>query len=286
MKIVILGSNGQLGRELLEEMSRKPRVKVIGFSKKELDVSNYSEVSRMMELINPDVVINTAAFTNVDDCEIYDEKAYEVNAMGPRNLALCSKKLGYSLIQISTDFIFDGNKRIPYVETDTPAPLSVYGKTKLAGEKEIEENCESYFIIRTSWLYGKYGNNFVKTIVKLSNERENLSIVNDQFGTPTYTQDLISFIEKCIHSKAYGIYHFSNEGNCSWNEFSRAIVELIDRKIDIRAIKSIELNRRALRPSYSVLDKTKVKSVFLISIRSWKDALNHFISSEIKKGGK
>ncbi len=282
MKILIMGANGQLGKELERYFNLDETIELVLRDRDTLDIVNYKEVKETILSLKPDVIINAAAYTNVDGCETDYEGAYAVNVIGARNVAKVAHQVGCKLIHISTDFIFDGEKRMPYYEYDATNPLSVYGKTKLGGEWAIRNECSKFFIIRTSWLYGKFGNNFVKTMIKLGLERSELSVVTDQVGCPTYAADLVALIARVINSEAYGVYHFSNSGGCSWNEFAKEIFKQKQMAILVHDTTSAEFVRPATRPAYSVMDTKMTEVEFGVKIRSWQDALAEFINIDLE----
>lgn len=279
MRILVTGSAGQLGRELVETLANCSGCEVFGYDKLTLDVADYLEVEAAINEVMPEVIINTAAYTNVDGCEQDYHGAYSVNVTGAMNIARGAEKVGAKLIHVSTDFVFDGFKDAPYFEYDATNPISVYGKTKLAGEWVVRNECRKHFIIRTSWLYGKYGNNFVKTMIKLGKQNDEISVVTDQIGSPTYVSDFVEAIVKCMHSEHYGTYHFSNAGSCSWNEFAKEIFLQLNLKTIVKDVTSNEYVRRAKRPAYSVMDTTMIQEIFECEIKHWKTALGIFLSS-------
>lgn len=264
---LITGCNGQLGRELT---ARLPNA--IATDADALDITDFDAVKKFVTTNNIDTIINCAAYTAVDRAESDVDLATRVNVTGPENLA----KTGCKLVHISTDYVFDGTSHTPYKTTDTPNPTSVYGKTKLAGERAILQNNGNAIIIRTAWLYSTHGNNFVKTMLRLGAERETINVVCDQIGTPTYAGDLADAIVKIlpqINHETAGIYHYTNMGVCSWYDFATAIMELGGRKCTVNAIPTSEYPTPATRPFYSVLDKTKIIKTFGITIPHWHDAL-------------
>lgn len=278
MKILVTGSKGQLGRELIEKLGENSEFTVYGYDVDELDITDRAVVITIMAKLKPDIIINTAAYTNVDGCETNYKAAYDVNVVGPRNLAKAAHSIGAKLIQISTDFIFDGQKTTPYFEYDATVPLSVYGKTKLAGEHAIIQQTSDFFILRTSWLYGKYGNNFVKTMIRLGKTKDSLSVVTDQIGCPTSATDLVEAIVKIMSTEEYGIYHFSNSGSCSWNQFAKEIFNLMDMPVTVEDTTGEALNRPAQRPAYSVMDTAMIQNAFHIAILPWQASLQTFIT--------
>lgn len=279
-QVLVIGAKGQLGL-CIELLSRDEKLLSFVFlDRKALDITNEKQIRTIFEDNKFDYCINCSAYTGVDKAEEEKELAYQINTLGVAILAKTCKYNDVVLIHISTDFVFDGNSTRPYLEEDVTNPLGVYGKTKLEGEKEIIRNLDRYYIIRTSWLYSCFGNNFLKTILKLSKEKKELSVVNDQIGTPTNAHDLATLILKIIKLKdtKYGIYHFSNLGDTTWFEFAKEIFKQTKTKIDVNPVNSIEFITKAIRPKYSVLDKTKVITTFNISIMDWRESLKTITS--------
>lgn len=275
MKILITGAYGMLGSDLREILKNHELI-ATGF--KELDIANEEKVIEFICKNSPEIVINAAAYTAVDDCETNYDDAYAVNAIGPRNLAIACNKIDIPLIHISTDYVFDGSKNTPLLEDDELGPQSAYGKTKLEGEKFIQENTEKYFILRTAWLYGVHGGNFVQTMLNLAKEHDKITVVNDQIGSPTFSYDLAKGISNLLNSEKYGIYHLTNEGECSWYEFAKDIFEL--SKIDLKLIpvSTEEFPRPAPRPHYSVLSNEKWIKAGFPPMRNYKEALNEYLA--------
>lgn len=279
LNILVTGSNGQLGNELRHVVEEKDKVNNYFFTDvQDLDITNKNDISRFILENDIDIVINCAAYTNVDKAEDDKENADLINHIGPKNLADICRERGGFLIHISTDYVFDGTKNTPYTETDETKPSSVYGETKLNGEKAIINSGCEYVIIRTSWLYSSFGKNFLKTMQKLTAEKENIKVVFDQVGTPTYAQDLANIIYKITQRSdnkniKNQIYHYSNEGVCSWYDFAIAINEAFAHNCNIRPCHSDEFPSKVTRPSYSVLDKTKIKNVLGIEIPYWKESM-------------
>ncbi|AOY78259.1 dTDP-4-dehydrorhamnose reductase [Clostridium formicaceticum] len=275
MKILVIGAKGQLGTDVVEKLSGG--YETIGVEKEALDITNLEGTINTVRDIKPDVIINTAAYTNVDGAETEVDLAYKVNCIGAKNLAIATMETGCRLVHISTDFVFDGQKSSPYIEFDPSNPLSIYGKSKLAGEISIKEICHRHYILRTSWLYGEHGHNFVKTMLKLSETNRTLRVVDDQIGSPTYTKDLVAVIEKIITTDAYGTYHASNEGECSWNAFAKKIFEVAGVKdIQVSPITSEELNRPAIRPKYSVMKNYMLQLQLDYKMPHWEEGLKNF----------
>ena len=278
--ILVTGGNGQLASCIKDVEKQYDDLNIIYTDYLELDICDLDQVKSFFESNKQiNYCINCAAYTAVDKAETEAEKAFEINATGAKNLAYVCNDHGAVLIHVSTDFVFDGEKNEPYTETDVANPISVYGASKLQGEVEIQQALKEYFIIRTSWLYSEYGNNFMKTMLRLAETRDGISVVSDQIGTPTYAGDLAEIIIQIINTKTekYGIYHYSNEGVASWFEFAKEIFKLTKNKIKVNPIPSIEYLTPAKRPKYSVLDKKKIIDVFKIDIPFWRDSLKKVI---------
>lgn len=282
MNILVTGSNGQLGHSL-RDIAGDSANRYIFTDVAELDITDRKAIDSMMQKENISVVINCAAYTNVDKAEDDFDTANLINNTAVRNLAEACKQFGATFIHVSTDYVFDGCSNIPYTEDMSLAPLGVYGVTKLHGEQAVLQSGCDCVIIRTSWLYSEYGKNFVKTMMMLTEERETLNVVFDQAGTPTYAGDLARAIYDIVENNKYkgnnGIYHFSNEGVCSWYDFAREISELARTECDIRPCHSNEFPSKVNRPHYSVLDKTKIKTTFGLTVPYWKDSLRVCISN-------
>lgn len=275
MNILVTGANGQLGMEM-RNVSAGSADRYIFTDVDELDITDADAVDRVVSSESADVIINCAAYTNVDKAEDDEQTAYLINHKAVEILAAAAAKQDAILIHISTDYVFDGRGYIPYREDDPTSPTGAYGRTKLAGEQAvIVSNCK-YLIFRTAWLYSPYGKNFVKTMMKLTAEKESLNVVFDQVGTPTCAADLAALIYKVITDRMLdhqGIYHFSNEGVCSWYDFAVEICHLCGNACDIHPCHSNEFPSKVKRPNYSVLDKTKVKNTFIVTIPYWKESL-------------
>lgn len=269
MVVLVTGAGGQLGQALQFIAPNYPEIQFVFCDSTKLDITNFNNVKQLFKQFKPDFCINAAAYTAVDKAEIEPEKAHLINVIGPKNLAVVCQEFDTVLLHISTDFVFDGMKNSPYSEEDTPNPSGVYGQTKLEGEKAIQETWQKHFIIRTSWVYSQFGNNFMKTMLRLASERDKLSVVNDQIGTPTNAVDLAEVLVKICTSifhlpsfNLFGIYNFSNEGQCSWYYFAKKIFEFNNIKINLEPIPTTSFPTPAKRPGYSVLDKSKIKKVF------------------------
>lgn len=273
--IVIFGASGQLGQcfKLIADIEKKSNM--FFPAENEANILDNEALAKVFAQFKPKYCINCAAYTAVDKAEDDSELAFKINKTGVENLSLHCKENGATLIHISTDFVFKGDRPTPRKETDEALPISVYGQTKLDGELAIEAILEKYFIIRTGWLYSEFGNNFVKTMLKLGSERDELRVIADQTGTPTYAVDLAGCILNIIESKnqAYGLYHYSNEGIASWYDFTKAIIEISDTFTKVMPIRTDEYKTKATRPSYSVLDKSKIKLIYGIEIPYWRDSL-------------
>lgn len=282
-KVVITGCNGQLGRELVKQLKNYNYYDIVVADKGTLNISDFDEVNEFINSNKPDIVINCAAYTAVDLCEVEIDKAYMVNSLGPKNLAIACEKIGSKLVQVSTDYVFNGQNKIPYKEDDITCPNSIYGKSKLLGENFVKEFCSRYFIVRTAWLYGD-GNNFVKTMIELSKNKAEINVVSDQVGTPTSTVDLGKCIIDLVQTELYGTYHGTCEGKCSWYDFAIKIFELMNIKIKVNPITTSEFKRLAPRPEYSVLDNFMLNIVDKNTFRHWEDSLIEYV--EIIKGDK
>ena len=272
---MITGAYGMLGSDLREVLKN---FELICTGSKDLDITDEEKVMEFITEKSPDLVINAAAYTAVDDCETHFDEAYAVNALGPKNLAIACKSIDVPLVHISTDYVFDGSKRTPLIETDKLGPQSAYGKTKLEGEKFIQENTDKYFILRTAWLYGLHGNNFVKTMLDLAETHDEITVVNDQVGSPTYSLDLAVAITNLLHSDKYGIYHVTNEGECSWYDFAKLIFELSNIDVKVVPVTTEEFPRPAPRPHYSVLNNKKWNSSGFVPMRTYQEALSEYLS--------
>ena len=277
MVVLVTGASGQLGQSLQYVQSKQPDLQFIFASSEDLNITDEESVSSFFEENKIDFCINAAAYTAVDKAESEPEKAHLVNVIGPENLAKACKVSGAILIHISTDFVFDGTSSIPYLEIDQTNPIGVYGQTKLEGERKVVEKCDRYFIIRTSWVYSQFGNNFMKTMLRLAQDRNELNVVDDQVGSPTNAIDLAEAILKIIGTPEieteFGIYNFSNEGVCSWFDFAKEIFRINKINITVNPIPTEAYPTPAKRPAYSVLDKSKIKAIFDINIKTWQESL-------------
>ncbi|WP_029422352.1 dTDP-4-dehydrorhamnose reductase [Alicyclobacillus macrosporangiidus] len=275
MKVLICGAYGQLGRELLR--FTPPFADVSAFGRKELDVADYNQVLDAVNEIKPDAIINVAAYTAVDLAEQEEDHAYLVNANGSRNLAVAAEQVGAKYCYVSTDYVFDGLSTMPYREYDMTSPMNVYGRSKRAGEILAQTLTRKYFIVRTSWLYGMHGSNFVKTMIRLGREGGTVRVVNDQTGSPTYAVHLAKFIWKLVATDRYGIYHATNSGCCTWYEFARAIFEECELSADVEPCSTKDFPRPAPRPAYSVLDHMQIRINGFPDLPHWRAGLREFI---------
>ncbi len=275
MVVLVLGAGGQLGQSLQFIANDYPEIQFNFFSRLDLDITNELELKSIFNSLKPNFCVNASAYTAVDKSESEQEQAHLINVVGVRNVAQMCQDFDTTLIHVSTDFVFDGSKNSPYTEDDATNPQGVYGKTKREGELEIIRILKKHFIIRTSWLYSQFNTNFMKTMLRLAQDRDSLSVVNDQIGTPTHAVDLADVIVKVILSSStnYGIYHFSNEGKASWYDFAKKIFEVNKIEINLKPISTSEFPTPAQRPKYSVLDKSKIKKEFNLLIEEWQDSL-------------
>ena len=279
MRVLITGSAGLLGRELVAYAGT--RHCVLPLTRKEADVCDSGSVERALDKAEPDVVVHCAAYTAVDDCELQPELAWKVNAEGTRNVARACRRRGVPLLYLSTDYVFDGQKPEPYVETDRPNPLNVYGKTKLAGEEGVAELAERFWIVRVSWLFGAWGRNFVQAILRQARAGQALRVVADQVGAPTYAMHLAEKIEHIFTRAEGGIYHVTNQGYCSWFEFAKAVLDQagLDH-VTISPIPSSALDRRARRPLNSRLANARLESSGLGLLPPWREGVDSYLLRE------
>lgn len=275
MKILITGSNGMLGHDLIEVL--KDENELILTTSKTLDITDKENTIEFILKNKPDVVINSAAYTDVDGCETNQDLAYAVNGEGVRNLALGCKQVDCPLVHVSTDYVFDGTARDPIAEDGEIGPISIYGKSKLKGEEAILEVLDKYFIVRTAWLYGINGKNFPKTMLELSKNHSEITVVYDEVGTPTYTPDLAYGISQLIETDLFGIYHLTNSGSCSWCEFAKYIFEIAEKDVNVIPVTASEFSRPAPRPHYSVLKNKKWIENGFEPLRDYKEAISEYV---------
>lgn len=292
VKILITGGKGQLGLGLAKILKNKkcelgvlPKfyedVKVLSLGSLELDITKLEDVLKVLGKEKPYALINCAAYTNVDACEEFKDAAFRVNCLGPRNLAIACEKFGVKLVHVSTDYVFSGEEDKPKLEVDLLNPKNIYGKTKALGEEYVKNFCSRWFILRTSWLYGEFGNNFVKTIVKAAKETKKLKVVEDQFGTPTNVEDLCFVILNILITEEFGVYHASGEGRCSWFNFACEILKNFKIDAEISPCKTEEFKRKAKRPKFSELENLMLKTIGKNYFRDWKEALASFARKNI-----
>lgn len=290
MKILITGAKGQLGNELLSILKKGfseigfinevyKNCEVVSADVDELDITNSKNVMDFCQKENPDIIINCAAMTNVDGCETNLEAAMKINAIGPLNLARVCNKIDAKLVHISTDYVFSGTGKLPYNEWDICAPESIYGKSKLLGEQYVREHSSKYFIVRTAWLYGYVGNNFVKTMLKLGKEKDQIKVVNDQIGNPTNANDLAHHILKIALTDNYGIYHCTGNDEISWFDFASLIMKYADLNCKVVPCTTDEFPRPAKRPAFSSLNNLMLRCTVGDEMRPWQDALLMYLNT-------
>lgn len=274
-KLLITGCSGQLGRAL-NRVYEGEQVQIINTDVPELDITNLDAVMRFVREQKPDVIMNCAAMTAVDLCESQYEKAFLINAVGPRNLSIAARETGAKLFQVSTDYVFSGNADRPYVETDRPDPQSVYGSTKLAGEQFVRDFADRYFIIRTAWLYGE-GKNFAATMLRLAESNDTVRVVRDQYGTPTSALELAKMMHVLEPTENYGIFHGTCEGQCSWADFAAEIFRQAGKNTNVEYITTAEYPTPAKRPAYSVLENQMLHLTTDFKMQQWQDALSVYL---------
>ncbi|WP_339291831.1 dTDP-4-dehydrorhamnose reductase [Paenibacillus sp. FSL W8-0187] len=282
MKVLVTGANGQLGRDVTHVFGEAGH-EVIGCGRAELEITNMEQCGQVISAHDPDIIIHCAAYTAVDTAESDPDGAYLVNAIGTRNIALAAEKIGATVVYISTDYVFGGTSEAPYVEYDDTDPQTIYGRSKLEGEKMIRNFSTKWFIVRTSWLFGLHGNNFVKTMLRLGQEKSLLKVVNDQKGSPTYTVDLARFLINLISTEKYGIYHASNSGSCTWYEFTSAIFEEAREQLgftitaELQPCTTAEFPRPAPRPANSTMDHLAIRLNQFEDLPHWREGLKQFM---------
>jgi dTDP-4-dehydrorhamnose reductase len=279
MRILVTGGAGMLGSDLLKRLGCDHEAQ--GIDLVDMDILDGAGTRGLIAGFRPDWVIHCAAFTNVDGCEKEPEKAFSVNAEGARNVAKACRFAGARMLYVSTDYVYDGSKKVPYVETDPAAPLNTYGKSKLKGEQEVLGVAPDALIVRTSWLFGENGPNFVKAILGQVGKKKVLEVVSDQVGNPTYTPDLSEALARLVECGAEGIYHVSNSGSCSWFEYAKKVLELAGAVgMEVKPITTQELGRPALRPAYSVLSNEKYSLLTGHALRGWDEALSEYLKEK------
>lgn len=278
-KILVTGSRGMLGADVLKSAGGLAGIEMRGVDLAEFDLLDAKAAAAYIRSYGPDAIIHCAAFTNVDAAETRQEEAFKINAMAVRDLAVICAEGSIKLALISTDYVFDGEKRSPYAEYDQPSPINIYGMSKYYAERYVAQVCPRGFIVRTSWLFGANGNNFVKAILKKARSEGELFVVDDQFGSPTYTGDLAKFLIELVQTDKYGIYHATNEGYCSWNEFARVILKLSAMEgVKVNAVSSEAFKRPAVRPKNSRLLKTALHYSGFKGLRPWQEALADYLA--------
>jgi len=276
MKILVTGFTGQLGYDVYHR-GKNENFEMIGVGSKDLDITNEEAVYLFVKKVKPDAIIHCAAYTAVDKAEDDKETCWNVNVGGTRNLVNAANEVNAKFMYISTDYVFDGKGESPFLETDKANPIGYYGVTKYEAEKIVQTSIEQFFIVRISWVFGLNGNNFIKTMLRLAESRDELNVVGDQYGSPTYTFDLARLLIDMIQSNKYGIYHASNEGYCSWAEFAKEIFKQANKKVKVNAISTEEYPTRAVRPKNSRISKEKLSAKGFQPLPKWEDALQHYI---------
>lgn len=276
MKILVTGVKGQLGYDVVNELQKRG-IEAVGVDIEEMDITDAASVDKVVREAAPDAVIHCAAYTAVDAAEENEELCRKVNADGPRNIAKVCRGLDIKMVQISTDYVFDGQGERPWEPDDACGPQSVYGRTKYEGELAVKELLDKYFIVRIAWVFGINGKNFVKTMLNLSKNHDTIRVVNDQFGSPTYTYDLAKLLVDMVQTEKYGTYHATNEGICSWYEFACAIFEEAGVKVNVIPVTSEEYGAKANRPANSRMSKEKLTEMEFERLPEWRDALSRYV---------
>jgi dTDP-4-dehydrorhamnose reductase len=285
MRVLVTGAKGQLGTDVMEQLNAN-NIEAVGIDREELDIVDKKACEEFFEKANAekriDAVIHCAAYTAVDKAEDEQELSYNINALGTENIALACKKFDMKLMYISTDYVFNGQGERPWEPDDEREPLNVYGKTKYEGELFVEKLSDKYFIVRIAWVFGIAGHNFIKTMLKLAKERDSLTVVDDQIGSPTYTADLSKLLVSMIQTDKYGRYHATNEGYCSWYEFAKEIFKVAGVEIDVKPVDSSAYPAKAKRPANSRMEKSKLDEMGFKRLPSWQDATRRYIE-ELQK---
>ena len=282
IKVWIAGSNGQIGHALNEVLDPL-EIEVLNTDKDELDITDTEEVLNFGIVNRPDVIINCTGVTDTKLCEEEPELAYRVNALGARNLSIVARKNGAKIVQLSTDDVFDGKSKKPYTEFDDTNPLTVYGASKRAGENYVKEFTHKHFIIRSNWVYGKYGHNFVNQVLEAAEKGNTLSVAADQFGSPTSAKDLARMILYLINTNEYGTYHVTCSGVCNRHEFAQEILRLSGKKIELKAVPTEQSDLSAVRPPYAVLDNFILRIIDMYDMPDWKESLEEFMNERTEK---
>lgn len=289
MKILVTGSRGQLGYDLCKELKSQGFEQILAIDKDDVDITNEMDIKKVINEWNPNMVIHCAAWTNVDKAEDNPEEVYKINALGTKYIAEACRQINAKMVYISTDYVFSGEGTHFYKEEDEKKPLGVYGKTKLNGEEFVKSILDEYFLIRISWVFGINGNNFIKTMLRLSENNDEISVVDDQIGSPTYTRDISKLITEMIQTTKYGIYHATNEGICSWFQFAKYIFKVANVKINVLPISTKEYQQKykqAFRPLNSRMSKEKLASFGFKPLPSWQNAVERFIIEELNYNSK
>ncbi len=281
-KFLVVGDKGMLGTDLVALLRSDDDLEVESADIDEVDITDAESIERCFDTFCPDAAVNCAAFTNVDACETQEETAHAVNALGPELLAKACEARAIRLVHVSTDYVFNGEKESPYLPADPPDPINAYGRTKLAGEQAVAANCADHLIVRTAWLYGAHGRNFVHTILRLAKEKPELRVIDDQTGSPTWTADLARLLVRLIPAGATGITHATNAGSCTWYEFAREIVGLAGLSMTVKPIPSSDYPTPARRPRRSVLDCSRAELITGITMRNWREALAAFFRTHAR----
>lgn len=279
MKVLVTGANGQLGYDVVDVLNLR-NIECCGTTRNDFDLCDFTKAEKFIIAFHPDVIIHCAAYTAVDKAEDEKDICRAVNAVGTENIAKICKKINAKMLYISTDYVFDGTKKGFYEVDDTPNPINFYGKTKLEGEQAVQKILDKYFIVRISWVFGEHGNNFVKTMFRLGKERKEISVVSDQVGSPTYTVDLAQLLVDMVHTDKYGIYHATNEGECSWAEFAEAIFKVAEMNVNVRYITSDEYSTKAKRPQNSRMSKDCITNNGFKKLPEWEESLRYFLIKE------
>lgn len=285
MKVAVVGASGQLGSDLVRVFREAAKYEVVPLLHAQIEITDPESVERVLADVHPDVVISCAAFHRVDECEDRPDEAFCVNAHGALHVAGACSRLGALCVHISTDYVFEGEKRTPYAEDDTAIPVSIYGVSKLAGEHLVGTVCPRHFVVRTSGLYGVAGSsgkggNFVETMIRLAKEGKPIRVVNDQVLTPTYTKDLAQKMHELLENDVYGVYHITNAGSCSWYEFAGKVFELLDMKPDFGPTTTAAYRLKARRPAYSVLAHNMLNDLRIKDLRPWTEALEAYLKEK------
>lgn len=278
MKILVTGYTGQLGYDVVREGLRRG-LNMHGVGSKDVDITNKQEVYHLVKQVNPDAIIHCAAYTAVDKAEDEKQTCWNVNVEGTKYLAIAAREMNAKFMYMSTDYVFDGKGETPFAESDTPDPIGYYGLTKYEGEKMVSSLLDDWFIVRISWVFGMNGNNFVKTMLRLAETRDELNVVGDQVGSPTYTYDLSRLLMDMILTNKFGIYHASNEGYCSWDQFAAEIFNQAQKSIKVNSITTDQYPTRALRPKNSRMSKQKLVDNGFTPLPNWQDSLQHYLNA-------